>query len=197
MYSMNFAMEAADGRQRGDYECALCSVEKGLAHYPDNELLLNLEGVIRLDLSHYELARECFLKHLNRDKQSPSIRPLTLNNIAWANFMLDDATLLDEADGCSRKAMESMGWLPALRGTRGAVLAAMGRFEEALPMLHGALAQADNASSKANNACLIAMVETKRGNPDEARNYLKEARRLNPKCPLLARAEQAVRDASA
>jgi hypothetical protein len=195
-HAMNFAMEVHSCHERGDYEGARSWLEKGLALYPDNETLLNWDGIIGLELMEYEKARECFMKLLHHDSKQPLMRPLMQNNIAYTNALLGGDELLKEADEFSQAAMTAMSWMPAVRGTRGTVLVAMGRIEEALPMLHDAMVQADSPPHKASNACMISIAEARRGNFDVARNYLEEARKLEPKCSLLSRAETVLREAS-
>jgi hypothetical protein len=112
-----------------------------------------------------------------------------MNNIAYANALLGGKDLLKEADALSQESMTAMSWLPAVRGTRGTVLVAMGRIDEGLPMLLDSMSQAQLPNHKAQNACIIAEAECRRGNLEIARNYLEEARKLEPKCSLLSRAE--------
>ncbi|HKS38207.1 MAG TPA: tetratricopeptide repeat protein, partial [Verrucomicrobiae bacterium] len=81
-----------------------------------------------------------------------------------------------------------------IRGTRGTALAALGRFDEALPLLHEAMRGAEYLNHKASNACTISMAEARRGNLDVARSFLEEARKLEPKCHLLPRAESVLRE---
>ena len=192
----SFVMEAAVCYQQGDYAGARTWVQKGLALYPDHETLLNWHGVIALELGEYRQARECFLNLLHRDNQDPRMRPLVLNNIAYANALLGGDDLLKEADTLSVEALAAMGWVPAIRGTRGTVLVAMGKFEEGIPLLHEAMSQAVSLGHKAQNACLIAEAEWRRGNLSVARNYLEEARKLDPRCSLLPRAESILREAT-
>jgi tetratricopeptide (TPR) repeat protein len=162
--------------------------------YPAHEGLLNSHGVIALDLGEYGKARQCFLKLAQRDSKHPLMRPLMLNNIAYANALLGGDDLIKEADAFSLEAMATIGWMPAVMGTRGTVLANLGRFEEALPLLHESLSQEVSPNHKSQNACLIAEVECRRGHLDLARTYLEEARKLDPKCSLLVRAETILRN---
>lgn len=188
----NFLLEATISHQQGDYAGARKWVEKGLALYPDNETLLNWLGVIQLDLREYEPARECFQNLLHRDSKQPLLRPLMLNNIAYTNALLGGDELIKEADSLSQEAMAAIGWMPAVKGTRGTVLCALGRFDEGIPLLQESMAQAEQTNHKAQNACFIAEAEARRGNLVVARTYLEEARKLDPKCPLLKRAEAAL-----
>ena len=68
-------------------------------------------------------------------------------------------------------------------------MVAMGRFDEGLPLPRESMAQAEEATHKAQNACLISEAESRCGNHSAARTYLEEARKLAPRCPLLPRVE--------
>ncbi len=155
----------------------------------DNEELLNWHGVISLETGQYGKARDCFIALLNRESKHPMMRPVLLNNIAYANAFLGGDDLLEEADAFSTEAMSAISWIPAIQGTRGTVLVTMGRFDEGLPLLRESMSKAEHSYHKAQNACLIAEAESRCGNFSTARTYLEEARKLDPKCPLLLRAE--------
>jgi len=194
-HAAGFIMEAAVCHQIGDCEVARRWVEEGLKLYPDNEALLNWHGVIGLDLGEYGKARDCFLELLNRESRQPLMRPLMLNNIAYADALLGGEDLLKEADAFSQEAMMAMSWMPAIRGTRGTVLVAMGSFDEGLALLRDSMSQATQTNHKAQNACLIAEAESLCGNLIAARNYLEEARKLDPRCSLLPRTEAIIQQA--
>ncbi len=157
--------------------------------YPSNELLLNWRGVLALGLGEYDKARGCFFELLDRPDIPAMARPILLNNIAYADALMDREDLHAEADAFSREAMEAMGWSPAMRGTRGTVLVALGQFEEGLVLLRESMTQVTNPMYKAESACLIAEAECGLGNHAAARTYLDEARKLAPQCRLLDRAE--------
>jgi tetratricopeptide (TPR) repeat protein/uncharacterized protein YlaI len=184
-----FMLEAAESREAGDHEVALRWIEKGLNQFPDNEGLMSWQGIIQIDVKDYQGARECFIKLLDRESKQPLFRPLMMNNLAYVDALMEDPALLEEADRSSQAAMSAAGWVPAIKGTRGTVLAALGRVDEGLKLLQESMAQADNSKGKAENACLIAIIEAKRGNLVEAQKYIDDARELDPKCPLLAKAE--------
>lgn len=197
LHAGSFFMEAAVNYEQADFEAARRWAEEGLALYPDHELLLTWPGLIALGAGENAKAREYFFKQLDRGSSQPHARPITLNNIAYADVLLGGVELIQEADTFSAEAMEGLGWLPAIEGTRGAVLAAMGRYEEGLPLLHESLSAATNIDHKAQNACFIAEAEARRGNLAKAKEYLEEARKLHPGCLLLSRAESVVREAQA
>jgi tetratricopeptide (TPR) repeat protein len=194
LHAGGFLAEGTLAMENGDVERALACAEKGLSLYPDDELLLNLRGVIWVDLAKYEEARACFWVLLKRESKQPLMQPMMLNNVAYANALLGGEERLREADRFSTEAMKALGWMAAVRGTRGTVLAMLGRYEEARPLLHDAMNEATSAGNKAGNACLIAILETGAGNLEAARQYLAEAKKLDPKCHLLRRAEAAVHE---
>lgn len=188
-HAAGFVMETSLLHQQGDHRKALACVDAGLSIYPENEMLLHWKGVFSLDLGNYGDARLCFVKLLERSNLPSMARPIILNNIAYADALLDREDLHEEADSYSQEAMAAMSWVPAIRGTRGTVLVAMGRLEEGLLLLRESMSQAAIPGHKAANACLIAEAESRMGNFSAARDYLDQARRLDPGCLLLHRAE--------
>lgn len=191
-----FALEAMNSHEKNHLEEALSWVAKGLSLFPQNDLLQNWRGLLLIELKHYESARECFMALLARDGNPPLARGQWLNNIAYVDALLELPELLPEADRFSQEAMSIVGWLPAVKGTRGTTLMEMGRIDEAMPLLRESMEQADNSSGKAQNACFISIGEARCGNLAESRQFLDEARRLEPDCFLLDRAEEALRLAS-
>jgi tetratricopeptide (TPR) repeat protein len=191
-----FALEGMVCHENGQIAEGLSWFEKGLELYPDNFLLLNLKGNILIEQRQFQAARDCFLSLLARKDISPVPRALMLNNIAYVDALLGEANLLAEGDRYSQEALSALGWVPAVRGTRGTVLLELGRIDEALPLLRESMEQAENSSGKAQNACLISIGEARRGNLAESRKYLDEARKLVPDCFLGERAETALLNAS-
>jgi hypothetical protein len=61
------------------------------------------------------------------------------------------------------------------------------QFEEGLKLLHDAMQNHPEKSSKALNACYIGIAEARRGNSVESHNYFSTARKLDPYCVLLER----------
>ncbi len=196
LMAARFALEAMNCHEKHQYADALVWIEQGLARYPENILLLNWRGILLIECRDYEAARDCFTKLLNREGNLPTVRGLMLNNIAYVDALLGGTDRLAEADRFSQEAMSLIGWIPAVKGTRGTTLLEMGRTEDALPLLRESMEQAENSSGKAQNACFISLGETRRGNLAESRKYLDEAKRLAPACFLLDRTEAALRKAS-
>ncbi len=194
LHAGGFTAECALAFERGDKNLALEAVDKGLSFYPDDELLLNWRGLIWMELGKYKEARAGFIDLLGRQSKLPFMRATMLNNVAYVNALLGGEDLLREADQFSVEAMEAMGWMAAMRGTRGTVLTMLGRYEEARPLLREAMNGADLAGNKASNACLIAILEARCQNREAAQEYLAEAKKLNRQCHLLQRAEAEVRE---
>jgi tetratricopeptide (TPR) repeat protein len=121
-----------------------------------------------------------------------SVRAVYLNNLAYADALSGNPAWLAEADAYSRDAYTLLPWVPAVVGTRGTVLVALGKFEEGLPLLQKSMEDAHAPRNKADNACHIAMAYTQAGKRDEAIKYLQLARQLDNKSPLLSLAEMAV-----
>jgi predicted Zn-dependent protease len=190
-----YALEAMDCYQRHQQAGAKHWVDEGLIHFPENVIMLNLRGILLLELGELAAARNCFMKLLSQEGCVLGMRGLMLNNIAYADAVLGGDDLLAEADQFSREAMSLIGWVPAVKGTRGATLLQMGRLGEALALLKESMEKAESASGKAQNACFIAIGEARQGNLTESRKYLDKAKQLSTDCFLLARAEKALLDA--
>jgi len=184
-----FGLEGMVCNEKGDFSGALSWCERGLTLYPENPFLLNLRGNVLLELNQFQPARECFLKLLSSSADNKLFRALILNNIAYADALLGRDALLSEADQYSQEALASLSWVAAVKGTRGTVLVALGRYDEALPLLRESMELAETASGKAQNACFISMAEIRLGNFDESTKYLAQARQLVPNCFLIGRAE--------
>ena len=170
--------------------------QPGLAAYPDSYELSIWDGFTALVAGDYKSARTRYIKLLEICKENAGPRALALNCIAYADVLIGDPELLAEADAYSQEAMKAHGWHPDIRGTRGAVLVARGEFDEGLPLLHESLASATTVDGKAQNACLIAEAEFRRGNRDTARQYLKQAQSFSATCSLIPRVESLWDDTS-
>jgi Flp pilus assembly protein TadD len=127
--------------------------------------------------------------------KAPDAVPLLANNLAWAAFMQDDPSLLEEAEVRSKEALAAAPDLPSAHGTRGAVLLAQGALDEAEERLAFAFAR-NGPHNGALNACCLAMLHARRGQRTAAETWLETARSLSPKCALLARAEAALGEAA-
>jgi len=145
-----------------------------------------------LSLTNYQQAREVFLKLLAKADQPQNQRAVYINNLAYAVALSENPAWLEEADAYSKDAYTILSWMPAVVGTRGTVLVALGKYEEGVPLLQKSMEDAYTPRSKADNACHIAIALARTGKPGEALKYLRLARDLDKKSPILARAEKVV-----
>jgi hypothetical protein len=187
-HAILFAMEGMACRERNDFHGARRWVEDGLAIYPDNETLRDIHGLNMIETGDLTAARDLLLLRLPRQDLAPVIRALLLNNIAYVDALMENEELLDEADRYSTEALASLPWMSAVRGTRGTVLLALGRIDEAIPLLRKSLEQTTEPHGKAQNACFLAMAKSRQGDTRMAADYLKLACDCDPKCFLLERA---------
>ena len=192
IHALCFALEGAECHQQGKYAEAESWFQRGLKLYPQNVHLLTWRGNNLLDLRRFSDARESYLKILPLVENQAISRAILLNNIAFTNTLIGGTNLLEEADRFSNEAMTVLSWMPPVRGTRGTVLAVLGKTDEAVPLLSEAMQANDTAHGKALNACLLAIVEARRGKLPASRTYLDEARKLDPNCFLLNRAEESL-----
>ncbi len=169
------------------YQQALDSSEEGLKHFPNNMYLGNLQANMMLSLGAFEEAREIFKQLL--EKEESEARFMLYNNLAYANLMIQDESLLAEADSLSKEAFENIPWAPSVRGTRGAVLVELGFLDEGKGLLLEAMAEHLEAGGKAADACHIAIAEIGKGNLPEGQYYIETAEQLDPNCHLLNRAK--------
>lgn len=188
-HAAGFALESAMCQEKKRFDEASSWLEKGLALYPDNLQLMITQGLNLLYLQRFNGARECFFKVLPRTDKDRSLRSLILNNIAYTDALIGDPELLMEADRYSLEAMTNLSWMPSIKGTRGTVLLELGKIDEAVPLLRETMQTHDNLINKAQNACWLAIAETRRGNLNAGQKYLDEARKFDSTCFLLERAQ--------
>jgi len=180
------ALEAYEFMRRGDLKQAVARYQAALALAADSYVLRHDLAVARLLQGEYEQARTAFVGLLSQESSRlPGRRLLLLNNIAWADLMLRRADLLREADTYSEEAIKELPNLPAIQGTRGAVLVTLGRAEEGLSLLKKSFRRHSEPSARASVACWIAIAETRTGHGEEARVWFGKAERLCPWLHLL------------
>ncbi len=185
-----FAMEAAIRRDEyKDLPGALEWCNKGLALFPKNYSLLTVNGSLCLDIGDYPRAREAFLQHLSGETKPGGKRYAILNNIAYADALINDPLLLPEADAYSKEAYNGLPWSPPIIGTRGTVLVAMGQIEEGIKLLKESFEKHDAPRGKAENAGHLAVAYARLGDFHQAAEYLKLTEQFNPECLLIKRAE--------
>jgi tetratricopeptide (TPR) repeat protein len=187
MHARYFMQEAEASYQDGRAGDARRWAERGLHLYPGEPTLLFLMGTYQVRLGEYRPGRDLLHSLLTRADLNPSARALILNNIAWADLMLGDGGPLGEADAFSAEAWTALPWMPALCGTRGAVLVERGELDEGIRLLRTALEKNASSYTRAVNACYLAIGEGRCGDFAAALSYLETAGKLDPNCSMLAR----------
>jgi hypothetical protein len=181
-----YAMEALDAGLRNDPGAVRRWVEEGLARFPDQPALRTSLGVNLIREKRFSEARDVFTSLIpSEEAQKPFFKYLMYNNVAYADLLTRDPALLPEADRYSAEAFRQLPWEPSILGTRGAVLAELGRLDEGIALLREALKRQREDSGKASDAYHIAVAEGRRGNAEESRRYFELARRYDPKFYLL------------
>lgn len=184
-----FLLEAAVRRDKyKDPEGAAEWCKKGLALYPNDVHLLNMSGALCLDRCDYAEARERFMALLQPASALPGWRFIVLNNIAYADALTGDPSLLPEADAYSEEAYRNIPWVASAIGTRGTVLVEMGRYEEGIRFLKESVEKHTQPRNKALNACHLSIAHARLGDCEQAYKYIKLACQLDSHCSLLERA---------
>ena len=184
-----YATEAAEAARQDRQEEARQWIEQGLAQYPTDPLILNTAGYVFFQAGQWERARQVWLAQLaDAENLKPEIKFMALNNIAFANLLINDPALLDEADRYSTEAHKNMPWMAPIRGTRGAVLIELNQPEVGLELLRSSLEKTDTPKDKAYTMSCIAIGEARLGNQADAQRFVRAARLLDPQCPFLERA---------
>ncbi len=172
------------------YFQAVSLCEEGLTLYPDAVLLRTQLGIVYLSLNEYEKASTTFAGLLAHKDIKLDQKMILLNNIAYTNLLSGKNQLIEESNRYSEEAYKNIPWVPAVKGTRGAVLVEMGRVDEGLVLLREAFDAHFEPEGKALNAAHIALGEKRRGNIEEGIRYFNAARTLDPQCQLLNRVKE-------
>jgi tetratricopeptide (TPR) repeat protein len=184
-----YALAALERRDQQQYIEAKKWCEQGLAVYHNDSNLLNVLAITLLDLSEFQKAREIFADLLRTGGLDKNQIALYANNLAYADILLGQRDLMEEADKCSAQAYQSCPWIPGIKGTRGMVLIELGKLDEGLLLLKHALEGNEEANNKAMDASYIAIGEMRKGNKQAAQQYFDMAAGFNPDCPFLQRAQ--------
>jgi tetratricopeptide (TPR) repeat protein len=190
------ALPLIEALRRDDIDAAGPLAETLAARLPDYRLAIGLIGTVRHNQGRHAEAVALWCRALAMTTNARQIAFLK-NNIAFAEAVLGDPESYAEADAFSAAAMAAHPELTPFVGTRGAVLARLGRAAEALPLLQRAAATPTPDRSQAYNRASLASALAMLGRTAEARRELDAARRLNPACELLDAAEADLRAAPA
>jgi tetratricopeptide (TPR) repeat protein len=183
---------------RKAYDESVEAIKQGLKLRADSPYLQNLLGIIYLEKEENQKARDVFKNIYDLippEQENNEFKYIILNNLAYADIMLRDTTLLQEADALSKEALERTPWLPFVKGTRGAVLVELGNLDDGLRLLEEAKSRHTETSGKANNACFISIAKSRQGQLNESQSYIALAKQLDPDNSLIKRAEEELQKA--
>jgi Zn-dependent protease len=168
-----YAATAFQALKEGDAARAVSACQAGLERLgpPWSDALRMLEAVALARTGDTTDARTRAEQDLSR-QLGPSARALALNNWSWFTFVARDEAGLRLADRRSADALVLMPDLPAVRGTRGAVLLWQGRVAEALPLIEASRNGATEARSRDINTCLLALAYAAQGQSARAQAEL-------------------------
>jgi tetratricopeptide (TPR) repeat protein len=183
-----YLVPAFEHLSAGRPQAALELYREGLKEFPESILLRHDMAVALIRLDQVEEARESYLAIAAESGLEAQVRLLCLSNLAACNLQLGREDLIGEADRCSAEAMTSMAWHAGVKGTRAAVLVALGRLEEGLGMARDALEHHAEDRGKADIACTLAIGLRNKGDLVEGRKYLDLATQLGCKSRRYRRA---------
>lgn len=185
----HFVVDAMSALERHEIDAAMRFTDEALAQYPDSFGARNMKATLNLELGRHAEAREQLVALMREgDSLDPQQQLILSNNLAWADFMLDDPAHLDEADVLSAKVLKKFDSASFALATRGAILNWRGKSEEACVLLERAYLTNLSNWSRALNACCLVLAYAKRGDQARAREWLEKAESADPKCTLLPRA---------
>jgi hypothetical protein len=190
LLAASFAVEAHTAYQDRRYEEAHRWVTEGLAAHPDAPVLSGLAGVVQIGLGHHREAYRQFAAELERSDLDAGQRAIHQNNLAWAALMSGDPELLGAALMASEAAHLALPWMPCVNSTRGFALIEAGQPAAGAILVRAALAREKDRRNRASMACELAVAAARLGDGREVMTRLAQARRLDPDCPLLGRAER-------
>jgi len=193
MLVSRYAMEVLTTREDGDEVQMLAWAERGFAAHPDHILTRDLLSLALLENDRWEQARTLYESQLEDPGILPEQRALIQNNLAYADFLSERDDRLDEANQLSAEALRALGWHPAIQGTRGAVLVALGESEAGIALLRSSLEKVFDPRDRARVECAVAIGLAQQGELEAAKAALEKARAADPRCQLLERASRSLR----
>ena len=187
-YQVTFMLALAES----DHERCHGYAQEGLKTYPDNTFFQNCFALSLIGMRRYHDAIDSFRKLATVDSLPDFERAVVENNVAFAQYMLDDASLLGEADDLSQRAFTALPWNLGVRSTRSQVLIELGAVCEGIALLDDVRFVMESYESRADVACALVVAYARQGDFETARVQFKRAIRFDPNCPLISRAERAL-----
>jgi hypothetical protein len=134
---------------------------------------------------HFDDAIALYNRLLSSPNVSGAERVYILDILASIVIVRGQKQYLTQADVWSQESMKLAGYSKTIRGTRGAILIELGRYEEGMRMLFQ-LTEPDNDPLDISiSSCYLAKAEHRLGNNEQAWNWLKLAEKAGERVPEL------------
>jgi len=173
-------LELQHGDQAIARAIAIDAIESGQDN-PIHHGILTCTAHTKQDLELAIKLNRLSFENTNADDE---ITAMARNNLAYAIFKHGDATLLDEADSHSLKAMEILPMHLAVRSTRGSVLVALGQHEAGLALLEDERFIIETKQNQASVLSVRARAYEALGRTEDAAEARKQAQQLDPDVSL-------------
>jgi hypothetical protein len=188
--AMFHAVDHALGRDVDDLAAVRREIREGLEHHPDSPALRGWLGLNLLRSERYAEARAVLesLAHPAGDagrNVEPHVRAMYQNDLAWADLMVGDERLVDEADTASARAIEVLPIHPGVMRTRAFALIRTGRMREGVSLAERAYARLRLPRDRAVAAAIAAIGHALDYRIGDAERWLARAAGLDAECPLL------------
>ena len=169
MVAQSGAVEVVEHLRRGDHDDALSRARAMVDESPDSVESRTALAVVLLRAERWAEAGDEIRDQLATLDLDDDKRTLHLNNLAWADLMTGDPSLLDEADRASAEAFASQPWRHAIRGTRGSVLVERGELTQGIELLRSSELRSHEPRSRASTDAYLAIALARSGNVWDAR----------------------------
>jgi tetratricopeptide (TPR) repeat protein len=177
-------MKALWAHERGDQEATRALLEEARAKHGPQAGLDLIEGSLLHRARRHEEGRAVWRAALAR-ADTPQQAAVLKNGIAFIDAILGGADDLREAEQLSGEAAAVLHDIPPVNDTRGAVLARLGRAQEALAFLQLGAQGLRKPQDQAYSNAFLALAQAQLGRFLEAHTSLTRARAADPRCELL------------
>jgi hypothetical protein len=184
-------------RERGHEDEARTITAAAIERFPQSRIVRTWIGHDLVTSGKYAEARHVYASLVDNDARRiaapPRGREITamavhLNNLAWADLMMNDPELIPEANTASARALELLPGHSAVMGTRALALIATRHYVEGITLAERAFRKERDRRNRAMQACVLAIGHAANWRFADAERWRAIASRLDPGCPLLARA---------
>lgn len=176
----------------GDKERSLAIIEREIGHGDGSALTQSLITATLAETGQLDRGIALGQAYLENEDLGVMERAMLQNNLAFTFFLAGGNDDLDEADSLSAKAIKTLPMILAVKGTRGSVLIAKGRYEEGVDLLTDKRFRLETASHQATVKSIRAKGLAYLGKREGARKSLSAARSLDPSNRHIPAAEAAI-----